>query len=64
MKPAASVLADRFHGNEKRPPERRWRAAEGLTTRRHILPMAGSHLMYACPRTRGDLLPREGRVDG
>lgn len=64
MKLAASVLAGRFHSNEKRPPERRWRAAEGLTTRRRSLPMAGSHLMYACPRTRDDLLPQEGRVDG
>jgi hypothetical protein len=64
MKLPASVLADKLHGNKKRPPERRWRAAEGLTTRRRSLPMAGSHLMYVCPQTGDRLLHWKGLTDG
>lgn len=64
MMAAASTSPGRFHGNTKRPPERRWRASEGLTTRRHDLLMAATHPMYLCPSTRGNLSEREGRSDG
>lgn len=64
MRLAASASVGRFHRNKKRPPDRRWRAAEGLTTRRTDLPMAATHPMYLCPWT-GDNLPRgKGRADG
>lgn len=60
----ASTSPGRFHGNKKRPPDRRWTAAEGLTTRRSDLLMAATHPMYPCPLTRGNLSDREGRFDG
>jgi len=64
MSAAASASDGRIHGNKKRPPGWRSSAAEGLTTRRHDLPMAGTHPMYPCPLTRGNLSYREGRSDG
>jgi hypothetical protein len=64
MRGGISASVDRFHGNTKRPPERRWRAAEGLTTRSSDLPMAGSHLMYVSPRAGGNLLLGKGQADG
>lgn len=54
----------RFKGNTKRPPDRRWSAAEGLTTRRSDLRMAGTHTMYLCRLTFGSLRVQEGRADG
>jgi hypothetical protein len=64
MRLAGSDSAGRFHGNKKRPPERRWRASEGLTTRRRSLPMAVTHPMYPCRSTFGNLPHQEGRADG
>jgi len=63
MRVSPSTSAGRFHGNTKRPPERRWRAPEGLTKRRRILLMAVTHTMYLCPRTGGNLLQKE-QTDG
>lgn len=64
MSPPASASVDKFHRNKKRPPERRWRAAEGLTTRRQTLLMAATHPMYLCPRLGGNLPHGEGRTNG
>lgn len=64
MRVAVSASVDRFSCNRKRPPDRRWRAAEGLTTRRTDLPMAATHLMYLCRSTFGNLLCQEGRANG
>lgn len=64
MMVAASASVGKFPGNRKRPPERRWRAAEGLTTRRQDLPMAVTHLMYPCPSTFGTLPHQEGGANG
>lgn len=64
MRLLASASVDRFRRNKKRPPDRRWRAAEGLTTRRRILLMAGTHPMYLCPRSGGNLLHGKGSADG
>jgi len=64
MSLAGSASAGRFHGNKKRPPTARQRQIEGLTTRRRILLMAGSHPMYPCRSSFGTLLPQEGRGDG
>jgi len=60
----ASISVGRLHGNEKRPPERRWRAAEGLTTRRLHLPMAGTHHMYPCPPLADNLPGGKERAHG
>jgi len=64
MRRPASTSAGRFHGTEKRPPTARQRRIEGLTTRRRILLMAGTHTMYLCPQTGGNLLYEKGRSDG
>lgn len=64
MRLPASASVDKFHRNKKRPPDRRWRAAEGLTTRRCILLMAGTHPMYLCPRPGANLPHGKGRADG
>jgi hypothetical protein len=64
VKVTASTSPGRFHGNKKRPSAARQRRVEGLTTRRHDLPMAVTHPMYPCPLTHGSLLHREGRADG
>jgi hypothetical protein len=64
MSGPATASVGRIQSNKKRPPERRCRAAEGLTTRRRILLMAGSHPMYLCRPTFGNLSYRGGRVDG
>lgn len=64
MRLAASASVDRFHSNKKRPPDRRWRAAEGLTTRRQTLLMAGTHPMYLCPQSSGNLPRGKEPADG
>lgn len=64
MSAAASTSLGRFLDNKKRPPGRRWTAAEGLTTRRRILLMADSHHMYLCRATFGNLPHQAGRNDG
>lgn len=61
---AASASVDRFHSNKKRPPGWRWRATEGLTTRRRILLMAGTHPMYLCPQSGGNLPRGKEPADG
>lgn len=64
MRLAMSASVDRFHRNKKRPPDRRWRAAEGLTTRRTDLPMAATHPMYLCPQSGGNLPRGKEPADG
>jgi hypothetical protein len=64
MRLTASASVDKFQRNRKRPPDWRWRAAEGLTTRRTDLPMAGTHPMYLCPRLGGNFPHGKGRADG
>ncbi len=64
MSLAESGSVDRFHGNKKRPPTARQRRIEGLTTRRRILLMAGTHPMYLCPHTGGNFPSGKGRTDG
>lgn len=61
---AASSSPARLHGNKKRPSAARQRRIEGLTTRRSDLPMAGTHPMYPCRSTAGNLPHEEGRNDG
>jgi hypothetical protein len=64
MRIAASTSVGRIRANTKRPPDRRWSAAEGLTTRRRNLLMAGTQTMYPCPRTGANLSNGRGRTDG
>lgn len=64
MRLAGSASVARFQCNKKRPPTARQRRIEGLTTRRTDLPMAGTHPMYLCPETGGNLLHRKGLTDG
>ena len=64
MRVAVSPSDGRIHGTKKRPPDRRWSAAEGLTTRRRSLLMAGTHLMYLCPSMFGTLSSQEGCANG
>jgi len=61
---APSISPGRFKGKQMRPPDRRWRAAEGLTTRRSDLRMAGTHTMYPGRSTSGNLRLKEGRTNG
>lgn len=64
MSVPASGSVGRFGAYRKRPPTARQRRIEGLTTRRCILLMAISHLMYLCPQMGGNLLRGRGRADG
>lgn len=60
----ASASVDRFHRNKKRPSAARQRRIEGLTTRRRILLMAGTHPMYLCPQSGGNLPRGKEPADG
>lgn len=64
MRLAASAPAGRFPGNTSRPSTARQRRIEGLTTRRTDLLMAGTHPMYLCPQTGGNLLSGREWTDG
>jgi hypothetical protein len=64
MRVLATASDGKIQSNKKRPPERRWTAAEGLTTRRCDLLMAGSHPIYLCPHAGGNLPHWGGRTDG
>ena len=64
MSVPASGSVGRFGAYRKRPPTARQRRIEGLTTRRRILLMAISHLMYLCPQLGGNLPGRRERTDG
>lgn len=64
MKVGASTSLDKVHRNTKRPPTARQRRIEGLTTRRRILLMAGTHPMYLCPQSGSNFPIGKGRTDG